>query len=187
MFRRVLFKLTGIFLILYISASSATPTGQPGEAQNINVESDIHARAPSDDKCVYPYTWIRRECVGSRTAWQDVCGWSSYATGFQTVFDNKAGDCPANTYCLDGFDSDGRRIITCVPTAQAKGKQKLDSQAGSSEAKRARTQLSNSQVEYSVTIDHDMTGASVAAVLSSECRTVNAHFPCSCRESIKFR
>ena len=187
MFGKVLFKLTGIFLILCISASSATPTGQPGEAQNINDDSDIHARAPSDNKCVDPYIWIRRECVGTRTAWQDVCGWSSYATGFQTVFDNKAGECPANTYCLDGFDKDGRRVITCVPTAQAKGKQKLDPQSGSSEPKRARTFLGNSQIEHSVTIDHDMTGASVAAVFTSECRTVNAYFPCSCRESIKFR
>ena len=167
---QALVKLSGIFLILYISASSATPTGQPGEAQNINDE--IHPR-DTDGLCVEPYTLIRRECLGgvSPVAWQDICAWWG---GYQTVYDNKRGNCPDGTYCLDGFDNTGRRSISCVGASNDK-KRKSDSQVGTSEAKRARTFLGNSQIEYSVTIDHDMTGASVAAVVRSECRSINAH------------
>ena len=69
-------------------------------------------------------------------------------------------------YCLDGFDNNGRRTISCV--SNSKGKRKLDPQAGTSNRKRGRTQLGNFQVEYSVKIDHDMTEASVAAIFESE-------------------
>ena len=46
-------------------------------------------------------------------------------------------------------------------------------------------------LKYSITLLHDnvMTGTAVAAVLQSECRTVNVRrlmFLCSCRKSIKF-
>ena len=166
MFGKSLLKL---FLILYISASSATPTGQPREAQNINDE--IHPRH-FDDMCVVPYNLIRRECSGgvSPTTWQDICSWWG---GYETLYDNKSAKCPDGTYCLDGFDNNGRRTVACLGNSNGK-KQKLDPQAGSSDTKRAGAD-GNTQVEYSVTIDHDMTGASVAAVLTSEYRTVNAH------------
>ena len=167
--------LTSIFLIILVSATSATPTGQPGEE---SINDGIHARMDLPiHLCRYPYNWARRECLGSLgpTAWQDVCSYRGYRTNMQTVYDNKRGDCPAGTYCLDGFNNGGRRTISCVSLAQAKGKRKLDPQFGTSEAKRARTGLTNTQFEYSVTIDHDMTGAAVAAVFESkcQCRTVN--------------
>ena len=44
-----------------------------------------------------------------------------------------------------------------------------------SEPKQARNELGNTQFDYSVKIDHDMTAASVAAVVESECYTVNVH------------
>ena len=163
MFSKALVKLTGIFLILYISASSATPTGQPGEAQSINDE--LHPR-DFENLCVVPFTWVRRECLGgvSPTAWQDICSWWG---GYQTLYDNKSGSCPDGTYCLDGFNNYGRRAVACVGTSNTK-KRKNDPQAGTSDPKRARTQLGNTQIDYSVIIDHDMTGASVAAVVRSE-------------------
>ena len=162
MFGKALVKFTGIFLILYISASSTTPTGQPGEAQNINDE--IHPR-DFDDLCVAPFTLVRRECMGgvSPVAWQDICSW----WGGYTVYDNKQGNCPDGTYCLDGFNNNGRRTIACVGNSNGK-KRKLDPQAGLSDAKRARVFGGNTQIEYSVIIDHDMTEASVAAVVRSE-------------------
>jgi hypothetical protein len=176
MFSKVLAKLTGIFLILYISATSAMPNGQPEEAQNIN--DDIHARQQDDNLCPLPYVWIRRECLGSvgLTDWQDVCAKSSSPTQLDfSIIKDRRGNCPANTYCMNVFNVQGSRTNRCVSTAQAKGEQKLDDpQVGVSDWKRAETRLGNTQVQYSVTIDHDMAGASVAAVFQSECR-VHGH------------
>jgi hypothetical protein len=172
MFSKVLAKLTGIFLILHISATSATsmPNGQPEDAQNVN--DDIHARQQDDNLCPLPYVWNRRECLGSvgLTDWQDVC----VNKAVQTIEDRKR-NCPANTYCMDVFNVQGSRTIRCVSTAQVKGIQKLDDpQVGVSDRKGARTRFGNTQIQYSVTIDHDMAGASVAAVFQSECR-VHGH------------
>ena len=175
-----LVKLTGVFLILYISATSATPIGEPEKAENIQDDTGIHARAPPSPynpyQCKYPYAWIRRECVPSVSvmAWQDVCAYTTGRNGFVPSYDNQPGTCPVGTVCLDGFNAAGRRFISCVSTDR-KGKQKIDPQAGMSEPKRARNELGNTQVKYSVTLDHDMTAAAVAAVLESECRTVNVH------------
>ena len=180
MFSKVLatvVKLTGIFLILYISATSATPTAQPGEVQKIN--EDIHARvAPyHPHNCLYPYAWLRRECLGYRgpAAWQDVCAWSGYATNFHTHYDNKQGTCPDGTVCLDVIDPDNKHVIFCTSEGKKKGKRKKDPQVGTSDAKRARNEIGNIQVQFTAKIDHDMAGASVAAVLESECRPINDH------------
>ena len=196
MFSKVLVNLTGVFLILYISATSATPIGD-SEVQNIKNDIDPRAvRRPPyyPYQCEYPYAWMRRECLGavSPRAWQDVCGITNYNNNFQTQYDNKPGTCPDDTYCLNGFNAAGRRFISCVSNKKGKGKRPADPQWGASPPKRARTQLANTQLEFSVKIDHDITGAAVAAVIQSECRTVYFHclkFLCSYREleSIKFR
>ena len=179
MFNKDLVKFAGVFLILYISAISATPTRQPREAQNI--DENIQARDDDDQyQCRYPYSWARRECLGSNgpQAWQDVCQRSvNMFTHFETHFEYIPGSCPDNTYCVDGFNGDGRRFITCISDGKGDktnpgSKRKNDQQTGTSDSKRARTQLGNTQFEYSVIIDHDMTEAAVAAVLQSECRTV---------------
>ena len=197
MFSKVLDNFTGVFLILYISATSATPTVQPEEANKIN--STIHARAYQPYQCVDPFLWLRRECVGAlgSRVWQDVCAYSANVAGAQIHYDNKEGTCPYNTYCLDNFKpSEGSRFIRCVPgnpssTGSVLGKRKRDPQ---SDTKRARPDLGNTQFQYSVTIDHDMTEAAVAAVVASECRPVDVHcrrmFLYSCGGSggsIKFR
>ena len=177
MLNKVQVKLTGIFFfILYISATSATPVGEPGKAQNIN--DDIHPRVDYYPyQCRYPYTWIRRECVPavSLLAWQDVCAYITARYNFVPRYDNRPGNCPAGTTCLDGFNTDGRRFISCVSNGKDKGKRKIDPQVGISGPKKARNELANTQAEYSVKIDHDMTAASVAAVLESECCIVNVH------------
>ena len=177
MFSKIFVNLTGIFLILYISATSSTPI-EDSELQKIN--DDIHPRARPPYRpyrCQWPYAWMRRECLGaiSPTAWQDVCGITNYYNGFQTQYDNQPGNCPPNTFCLNGYNSAGKRFITCVSTDKGKGKRPIDPQAGTSEAKRARPDLLNTQLMVSVKLDHDMTGAAVAAVVKSEFRTVNFH------------
>ena len=194
MFSEVLVNLTGIFLTLYISATSATPTGNLDE-QNINDDIHLRARAPYFPyQCQYPYTWIRRECLGaiSPTAWQDVCSFSNYNTNFRRVYDNRPGNCPDGTYCLNGFNADNIRFISCVSNEKGKGKRPIDPQAGTSDAKRARADLGNTQLMFSIKLDHDMTGAAVAAVVKSKFRTVNVHrsmflYSCWELESIKFR
>ena len=174
MFSKVLNNFTGVFLILYIYTTSATPTAQPGEE---NKNNTIHGRAYQPYKCVDPFLWLRRECVGALgpRAWQDVCAYSANVAGAPVQYDNKAGSCPYNTFCLDNFKpSEGSRFIRCVagsPVAAPStlGKRKRDPQIGTSGTKRARPNLGNTQFEYSVTIDHDMTDAAVAAVVMSEC------------------
>jgi len=160
-------KPAGIFLILYISVTSATPTGQPGEAQNIN--DDIHARADYNPYlCKDPFIWSRRECLGAidPLAWQDVCAQTPFET-LVTTYQNQPGECEPGTTCLDTFNTEGRRFITCFSEDKGKGKRKVDAQAGMSDPKRARSQPGNTQFQFSVTIDHDMTSAAVAAVIKS--------------------
>ena len=187
MFKKVLVRLTSIFLFC-ISATSATPSGQPRELQNTIDDRDILA-TPAKYRpylCEDPFRWVRRECVGavSPMAWQDVCRWDSFAT----IYDYKPGSCPPQTTCLDGFSSSGA-FISCISdeTGLPLDRGLLDPQAGTSGVKSGRTQLGNTQQTFSVTVDHDMNGASVAAVFKSECRTINVRcriFLCSCRESI---
>ena len=180
MFSKVLLKLTGIFLFSScISATPATLPGQPGEAQNIN--GDIHARAYNPYQCEDPYRWIRRECapLSGPRAWQDVC----VTNAFGTVYDYKPGTCEEGTICVNGFNNDGLRFIYCMPEEYSKRitgrKRKTDPQAGKSDIKRGRSQIGNTQQKYSVTIDHDMTGAAVDAVFESKCRTLMFIVICS--------
>ena len=171
---KVLFKLTGIFLILHIS-TSATPNAQPGDSEAQKINDEIHARVGP----YYPYlckahfTWLWRECVRALgpMAWRDVCGRSTYYTNYRMVYDNQSGSCPRDSYCLDTFNANNERFIDCVSVSKAAGKRKLgqfDPQIGASGTKRAANQLSNTQFEYSVTLDHDMTAAAVVAILRSE-------------------
>ena len=186
MFSQVLLKLTcSIFLFMFcVSTTSATPSGQHEEAQNIN--EDIHARADPTRpyQCDDPFTFVRRECVGANGpgAWQDVCVWNT----FGTVYDYKPGNCPVGTICLNGFNKDGFRFITCISEETGKPvsgeKRKTDPQIGMSDIKRGRTEIGNTQQKFSVAVDHDMTGAAVAAVFESRCRTFNVQchmFLCS--------
>ena len=172
MFRKVtaLVKLTGIFL-LCISATSATPSGQLGDVQNINDDRDIHSTSSALHKpyqCEEPFVWVRRECLGANgpMAWRDVCSFNS----FDVIYDYSPGSCPVGTTCLDAINSVGP-FINCVSddANQPMGKENSDPQVGKSDRRWGITKLGNTQQEFSVTIDHDMTGASVAAVFKSEC------------------
>ena len=82
---------------------------------------------------------------------------------------------PSRHRLLDSFISRVTDSSSDASRTTSTGKRKIDPQAGTSEPKRAHTELGNTQLEYSVTLDHDMTEAAVAAVLESEYRTVNAH------------
>ena len=139
MFSEVLVSLTGIFLILYIVATSATLTGQPGDSEEQNKTDEIHSHAYLPYQCRYPYTCMRRERLGplgaiSPIAWQNVCGFSNYSSGFTTVYNNKPGNCPDGIFCLDGCNADNNRFISCISESndKGKGKRKLDPQAGTS-------------------------------------------------------
>ena len=169
-------KLTAaaIFLVLYISqaATSALPSepmAQPGEARNIMINDPRVPPVYDPHQCEDHTTWFRRQCTGPQT-WQDVC---ARVVNFRVVFENKPGSCEDYYTCFDIIDANGDRFIDCRPNEKSTGKRKIDPQTGTSEEKRARTQLANTQMEHSVTIDHDMKGASVTAVLKSECPNVH--------------
>ena len=173
MFSKVVVKLTGIF-VFCISATSATPhpvNGHPEEAQN---NGDILARAGAYKPylCEDPFRWVRRECVPvfGPAAWQDVCVWNSYVV----IYDYKQGSCPAGSTCLPSSNNHGP-FISCISneTGKSLGKRAADPQWGVSTSKRGRTEIGNTQQEFSITIDHDMNQASVAAVFESERHTVN--------------
>ena len=183
MFSKVLVKLTGVFLVLYISAISVTTT-QALAPRELDVR-----QSPDQHGCVKPYTWQLRECVGTRAggtrvsrAWVDVC----LQTG-TTKYDNKQGICDVGNYCLNTFSrGSGTRSTLCVPLQNSRGKQSTDAQTGSSD----RITGGPTQITYSVQIDHDIIAASVSAVIKGECHTVNVHFLmflCSSRVSIEFR
>ena len=190
MFSKVLVKLIGVFLILCISLTSATPAGK---AQNTS--DDTQSLAPRTNilyQCPTPYIWKRRECIqdgigSSPRNWQDVC---SSPSGME--YKNQPGMCSEHTFCIDRFLHNKQPAVACVPLAISKGKQRHDIQSGSSEQIVARKQA-NTQFQHPVTIDHDMSDASVSAILKSECRTqavnVRCHhmFLCSSRESIESR
>ena len=195
MFTKVLVKLTGIIIFLFSNCISATPAtlpGQPGEAKSLSIAGnvDIHARVFKQYQCEDPFIWNRRECVpifGPR-AWQDVCVWNSFAT----FYDYKQGTCPEGTVCINGFTKDGLRFITFVSAETGKrvpGQKKLvDPQAGTSGVKRGRSEIGNTQQQFSVSIDHDMSGAAVDAFFESRCLTFNVHrrmffAQMACRES----
>ena len=189
MFSKVLVTLTSVFLILqvYIPVTSATPASA-GKAQNTT--QSLAPRALGDG-CAKPLTWFRRECVSSQngpsasaTGWEDVCGRDN------KVIDRKAGSCVGGTYCLDiyGMLSSTQSII-CVPVERRTGVRATDALTGSSFQFRSRRRAAVMRYDYHVKIDHDMTAASVSAVLQGECHTVNVHFLmflCSSRDSIEF-
>ena len=58
-------------------------------------------------------------------------------------------------------------------------KRKSDPQAGTSDIKKGRTEIGNTQQKFSVAVDHDMTGAAVAAVFESRYRILMFTIVCS--------
>ena len=194
MFSKVLVKLTAIVLFSNcISATPATLPGQPGEAKSLSIAGnvDIHARVFKQYQCQDPFRWVRRECnpIWGARAWRDVCVQNT----FETLYDYKPGSCPKNTFCFNGFNDDGFRFIYCMTETTEKEpvsgqKRKSDPQAGTSGVKRGRSEIGNTQQQFSVSIDHDMSGAAVDAFFESRCLTFNVHrrmffAQMACRES----
>ena len=173
MLNKLLFNLTAVFLIFYISATSATPAALPSTLGEVN--EDIHARTiprrPIDTyRCRSPYTWKRRECLPlvSPRAYQDVCAYSSYRTNYQLLYQNVQAECPENFWCLNTGDEEGRRFTQCVPVTPSKRFREGDPQVGASDRKRARPTLDASEFQFSLTLENDMKGAYVGAVVQSE-------------------
>ena len=175
MLSKLLFNITAsAVFFFYISATSATPAVQPAELQKIN--EDIHERTIPRRPykpylCQYPYTWKRREClplVGPR-AWQDVCTYAAHNTRFEVDYQNIRSACPDNTWCTNRVDEEGTRFVRCVLMKPGK-RRREGPQVGASDRKRARPTLGidNTQLDFSVKVEDDMAGASVAAVLESE-------------------
>lgn len=165
---KLFFNAIAFFIIFYISATSASPAEQFGPVES---ENDIYARAArAPYLCEYPYAWKRRECLPSvnARAWQDVCTWTSYATQFQTEYDNIQMSCPDKTFCINTIlDDYGSRSIRCVRGTPGRRKHE-DLLVGSSERERARPDLGNTQLEFFVKIDTDMAETSVATVVESD-------------------
>jgi len=179
MFSKVLVTLTGVFLILYTSVTSATPASA-GKAQNttqslapraLDVQQAPHN--PHTGRCVNPFTWVRRECVGPRNrasadsrAWVDIC-----AKPGTTQFDNKEGICDPDNYCLDTLAvTRNTWAIICAPLKNSRTHQLIEAQTGSSDPKTASLKKVF-HFHYAAEIDHDMTAASVSAVFKGECHT----------------
>ena len=184
-FSKVLVTLIDVFLILYISVPATSATPAPSLAPRA---LDVRQSPVDPHGCLPPYTWQRRECVGTRAggtvvsrAWVDVCR----ETG-TTKYENKQGICDVYNYCLDTYSGSSGRAITCVPLKNSSGQRKTDPQTGSSNPKTAPGNVVF-HTTYPVQIDHAMTAASVSAVFKGECHTVNVHFLCSSQDSIEFR
>ena len=203
MFGKVLFKLTGVFLIIYISITSATPA-RAAVVKTQNTSDDTQALAPTRNyypqyQCQFPFFWKRRECTAGPGSWQDVCVHWQYGNnaGPSTIPEsmtvNKTGVCAGFSFCLDTIkytaikENEYVDFVACIADWNGKGQRAIDAQAGTSGPIRARI-IATTPEKQSVTIDHDMTHATVSAVLKSECRTINVYCPSSrfahARESI---
>ena len=108
MISRVLVKLICVFLLSYISITSATPARRAALVKAQNTNDDTQALAPRgyypQYQCQYPFVWKRRECTANPGDWQDVCvqtrdDGSTSETKYMTV--NKPGVCAGFAFCLD--------------------------------------------------------------------------------------
>ena len=106
-----------------------------------------------------------------------------------TEYQNKTGMCDDKTFCLNTWVKgkriwDEKRDIICVPIQKSTGTQPTDPQTGMSDPMKGVNNLGRTQHVYTLNIDHAMIGASVSAVLTSECRSSLSYVS---RESIGFR
>ena len=199
----MLVKLIGVFLILYISIASATPTGN-APATNDNTQALVPRQPPTPPHVGPPYdvcprnprhVWEKREClyIISPRTYRDICArlgidymWNG-RLGRMRPFTRKATRyitrmCPENTLCMNRVENN-YDIITChplyPPRFQWKGKGQANRDddkrmTGESEPKSAGTD-GDYQFKQTVTIGRNMPGSSTSAALISECRTVNVH------------
>jgi hypothetical protein len=149
----------GVFVALYPSVGSATPT-----AVTPNTPTLLVPRIPEDSLCG-EMNWVLRECVPSKNprAWQDVC----VNTHFQLEI---PGNCPDNTVCENIVNHDAETTIRCVSTSEpgtSKSRQSAtDPQAGASNEFQAVTSLANTQFKFEVFVADDMLASVAAFVLS---------------------
>ena len=162
------FKLIGVFLALYISLASATPT----DGRSANPIDTLRARKVPDSNLCGELTWVFRVCqptVGVG-AWMDYCHGTESDDGSDYSYEAYSS-CPPRHVCENLVDEDEDRTIKCVPIQEPgtskKRKKPTDPQIGSSDVKVARISVKATQVDTEVTVENDMK-ASVAAVLLSE-------------------
>ena len=184
MFSKVLVKLTGVFLIIFTSVTSATPSSA-GKVQNtteaLTLRADDLRRPPpphyDPHGCTSPYVYYRRECNGNMRLWEDVCGFRGMGRlpdgrhVQTTVYNNKTGMCDKNNYCLDTWAEGEKRGIICVPIQDSTGTGPTDPLTGTSNPMGAVKKWGVSQLHFELTVTHAMIGASVSAVFISECRS----------------
>ena len=176
MFSKVLVKLTCVFLIISISITSATPARAVVKAQNTN--DDTQALAPHGNYpqylCKFPFIWRQRECTADLRGWQDVCVKTldhASTEKMKPEVNHIPGACAGDYLCFDTSKYTGNKeneyvnFVACLSEQNGKGQQAIDAQAGRSEKMWASIEYATAQKIYSVTIDHDMTHATVSAVL----------------------
>jgi hypothetical protein len=157
------FKLIGVFLGLYLSGVSATPTGVPR-----NTTALVPRATPENNMCVNTDPWVTRECIPEfgHTAWKDAC-WSQHS---RPPFEYKRfGRCPINTYCQN-IEEDDDHTIKCVdqqaPGTSAPPKSPIDPQIGSSINFRVPAGLGGSPFGFSVKILNSIKASVAAFVIS---------------------
>jgi hypothetical protein len=149
-------KLIGVFLGLYISGVSATPT-----AVTPNTPALLMPRVGPANNLCGGREWLRRECQPSMglKAWTDSCSGPVSGTGIQI-----RTECPGNTYCEninDGQVQSSKCVNRQAPGTSAARKTPKDPIIGSSSNFMALRGLVNSQFQFPVMIKDDMK-ASVA-------------------------
>jgi hypothetical protein len=156
----MLVKLIGVFLGLYLSGVSATPTG-------LSPNTALVPRTAIRNMCSTGDRWVLRECApeAGPTAWADVC--RSHSTGPEY----KRGDkCSNNAYCENVFDGENY-TIKCVdrqpPGTSAATKSATDPQIGCSANLRAWPIRQLPELEFTVKVLNPMK-ASVSAFLISK-------------------
>lgn len=160
----LVFSTKFLFLGLYISAASGSPT-----VVTPNLRSTLEPRNPPDpNPCIGQTTWVSRQCdpVRGPGVWFDSC--KGVVLGEEHTF-TFYDHCDEHEVCENILDDQNDKHVECIFFDDLIKRKKLanGSLVGTSEEKTATAGLSATQVMASVNIDDKM-GASVSAVLLSK-------------------
>jgi hypothetical protein len=158
-----------IFLTInYLYSTFASPILFEGGVDTGESLTPVIARyIPSDQKCTQISQWYARRCTTSLgdQGWVDVCRYNPDAVPFYMV----DGSCPSNTMCQNILaysptDVGPVETIGCVPRPSHRSQVIPRRQTGVYTVKNP-SNTGSSQQTVSVTLETNLAGASVAALM----------------------